>query len=675
MYDGTVRCWGKGADGRLGNGRTSDSASLVTVEKTVGTTNSTLGDIMQVASGGEHTCALDEGGEVWCWGKTEGGRLGYTPSSSQAHMTRAQKVSGLSDIVHISAGGAHTCALDLSAQVQCWGEGGSGQLGNNLTDDSTTPVTVKAASGNSAADLSSVAWLDAGRNHTCAVLTSGQVWCWGEGSDGRLGDNASVNRSYAVSVKAQSGSAVTIVENISQKSLFTCAAVSSKDAKRCWPSSWVSDENLSNTLLLSRALQSGLPSQSSVGNSYHCAFTSSGKTKCWGQPSLTAHFGVSGSVITSPSTVRTSSQDVVGVDYIVGGGSFCSVSSMGRQTCQGYMNINKQQGSTTVSMGTINGKIFQQVSGNYSVLCGVLPSGEVDCVGSCSHGQLGHFAASSPDTDCVSSSFKRVKTAASGNPPLVGAMRVTVSAGSACAIMEDKRVMCWGSEQYGKLGNGASLSSTKISLAVPVRRTESSQPLQGVVQLAAESQERLDSTSWCALMDSGRVKCWGEGGRSGEETGEMGTGERRGDSSIPLDVVTAARTSTNPNPPVLTGVVQITGGENHYCALLKSGQVWCWGYGVRGRLGDGHSGRTHYVPYAAPVLSQRSPAVSLTGVAEVSANDWSVCALLLSGEVKCWGRNTAAGVLGTRDERNTSVSIPKDVFAGPTGTALFNIFD
>jgi alpha-tubulin suppressor-like RCC1 family protein len=103
-------------------------------------------------------------------------------------------VTGLSsNVTAIAAGGSHTCALTTAGAVQCWGSNASGQLGNNSTTNSQLPVAVTGLSS----DVTAIA---AGQSHTCALMTSGAVQCWGDNEDGQLGNNSTTNSSVPVTV-------------------------------------------------------------------------------------------------------------------------------------------------------------------------------------------------------------------------------------------------------------------------------------------------------------------------------------------------------------------------------------------------------------------------------------------------------------------------------------------
>ena len=105
---------------------------------------------------------------------------------------------GLSGATALAAGGAHTCALLQTGTVQCWGRNESGQLGDGTTTNRLTPVAVSGLRG--------VTALAAGGAHTCALLQTGTVQCWGRNFAGQLGDGTSGgSRATPVAVRGLSG--------------------------------------------------------------------------------------------------------------------------------------------------------------------------------------------------------------------------------------------------------------------------------------------------------------------------------------------------------------------------------------------------------------------------------------------------------------------------------------
>ena len=138
------------------------------------------GSISKV-TGMYHSCALLSSGAVKCWGNNSSGQLG--DGTMPTPRTTPVDVSGLSSgVTAITAGYLHTCALLSTGAVKCWGQNGYGQIGDGTTTTPrTTPVDVSGLS-------SGVIAISAGYYHSCALLSSGAVKCWGYNPYGQIGD-------------------------------------------------------------------------------------------------------------------------------------------------------------------------------------------------------------------------------------------------------------------------------------------------------------------------------------------------------------------------------------------------------------------------------------------------------------------------------------------------------
>ncbi len=172
------------ATGQLGDGTQTDSLVPVDV---VGLASG----VAALAANGGFSCALTDGGGVKCWGVNGVGMLGDgTTTNRLAPVDTAGLASGVSGL---AAGGAHACALTVGGGVKCWGYNGTGQLGDGTTTNRLTPVDVSGMT-------SGVSLITGGGDHTCALVTTGEVKCWGYNVRGQLGDGTTTNQSTATPV-------------------------------------------------------------------------------------------------------------------------------------------------------------------------------------------------------------------------------------------------------------------------------------------------------------------------------------------------------------------------------------------------------------------------------------------------------------------------------------------
>ncbi len=174
-----------------------------------------------VSAGENHTCATDNNSSATCWGRGSYGRLGYSSSGTSNKYTPIS-VSGISTATAVSSGGSHTCAVLSSGTVKCWGLGSYGRLGNGSTSNQYTPVSVSG--------ISTATSVSSGGSHTCAVLSSGTVRCWGLGSYGRLGYSSSGTSTQYTPVSV---SGISTAAAVSAGGSHTCAVLSSGTVK-CW---------------------------------------------------------------------------------------------------------------------------------------------------------------------------------------------------------------------------------------------------------------------------------------------------------------------------------------------------------------------------------------------------------------------------------------------------------
>jgi alpha-tubulin suppressor-like RCC1 family protein len=206
-----IACWGANGDHQLGDGGASPS--------TVPNEVSGIANGTSISSGYYDSCTIRAGGTVACWGRNTEGELG---NGSTAPSMVPTAVSGLTDATQVATGLGHTCALRATGAVVCWGADFDGQLGDGSSNTSSSvPVAVSG--------ITNAIAIDAGTLHTCAVLSSGGVTCWGSNTYGQDGDGSSGN-AHGTPVMV---SGITDATAVTAGNEHTCA-LRSGGAMACW---------------------------------------------------------------------------------------------------------------------------------------------------------------------------------------------------------------------------------------------------------------------------------------------------------------------------------------------------------------------------------------------------------------------------------------------------------
>jgi len=268
--NGAAKCWGENYAGQLGVGTTSYLQIVgLTPLNVIGLANG----VKTITAGKEHTCALLMSGEVKCWGQNQYGQLG-DGTYYAGHRTPMPVVGLPSDIVAISAGRFHNCALTSGGEVFCWGQNTNGQLGDGTTTRSSTPVKVGFSN-------KTIIQISAGYSHTCAVSSGGEAFCWGANGSGRLGDGTSVQRLTPTVVSGLTSG----VKSISSGLDHTCALMTNGDLK-CWGNNAEGQIGDGTTVTrLTPTKVTGLTEniiRVSSGYLHTCAVNKSGGVSCWG---------------------------------------------------------------------------------------------------------------------------------------------------------------------------------------------------------------------------------------------------------------------------------------------------------------------------------------------------------------------------------------------------------
>jgi alpha-tubulin suppressor-like RCC1 family protein len=535
-----------------------------------------------VAAGERHTCAVLSSGHVDCWGGNEEGQLGNGRSGSKAGSATPVEVQGISNASQVTAGGEHTCALLSGGQIDCWGDNSYGDLGNGTTSDSDTPVEVHG--------ISNAIQVTAGAHHTCALLSDGRVDCWGDGFYGQLGNASTSDSDTPVEVQGVSNAI-----QVTAGTWHTCALLSGAHID-CWGDGSYGElgngaegeSAKSDTPMEVQGIGSAI--QVTAGGFHTCAVLSGGHVDCWGEN----FYGELGNGMTRKSDTPVEVQGITdAVQLTAGERHTCAVLSGGHVECWGENGWGELGDGTTSDSDTpVEAQGISdanQLTAGSGFTCALLSTGRIGCWGNNYYGQLGNGGKGESDVP--------VEVQAISN-----ASQVTAGGYHTCALLSRGHVDCWGASEAGELGNGTT--------------GDSDTPVE-VLGIGNSTQVTAGSFHTCALLSGGHVDCWGA-----NEAGELGNGT--GGESAESDTPVKVRGISN--------ATEVTAGSGYTCALLSSGHVDCWGENEYGELGNGKSGDE--ADSHTPVEVQ-----GISSATEVKAGDEHACALLSSGHIDCWGEN------------------------------------
>ena len=588
----------------------------------------------RIDAGAEHTCVVTDDGQVSCWGTNQSGQLGVSGVLRSLTPTGPVALPAPGRAQAVATGEDHTCALLAAGQVSCWGDDSDGQLGNgpvNTTLEVPSPPIALPSPGTARA-------ITAGYKHTCVVLTDGGVACWGDNNWGQLGTGVfGLDADAPVRIVLPGPGTATAV---AAGTYNTCALLTDSTVT-CWGSD--SSQQLGNGPTMGDqdlaqppvALPSpGRARAIAIGDAHVCAVLTSGGISCWGEDG-------DGQLGNGP--VVTADGDVPGPPLALPGGQTaisvtggdkhtCAVLADGAVSCWGANDRFQLGDGTDVDFVDVP-ELSAVTSGASAVVAGethtcALVQREVSCWGNDQSGQIGNGAENGDQS--VPSTPLTVPTVASVRD-------VAVGAANACARSGAGKVSCWGDDTFGATGNGPATGALDS-------------PPEPIALTGSAVQVSVGGVSACALSANGLVRCWGA-----DFHGVLGNGAGSAQVDAPGAPITLPAPGT---------AAQITVGFEHACALLTDSAVTCWGGDTEGELGNGAPSGNETAPPAPITLPAPGTATA------IDTGPKHVCAVLTGGAVTCWGLDSDGQLGNGASGSQTSPPAPIALPGGASATSV-----
>ena len=713
LDDGNAFCWGKNDQGQLGDGgynleflgtrnaggdvvydgRKLTPDDFSSVDLPPGRT------VLKIACGKVHTCCILDDESVVCWGGNDQGIVGNGRNSASVCKEWNDGTCGANLVpvnlgygrvaVDIATGADWSCAVLDNGGVHCWGYNGFSWLGvdslkfvGNIGDSPLEPggiVEPITFQGGKAVKIFGLA------QSRCVILDVGDVVCWGKSTNGQLGIGTEGTLSAlwerteypTVDLGGRKAFALAVgggTDNTGYLVAHQCAMLSAADCEecedeiKCWGYNGQGQlgygdkraRGLTRGDFVNDVVDLGSPgvhpafelggydrapeptqpdviNSLAIGNYHTCAILAMGRVVCWGNH----QYGQLGTLATANAHVGR------------------AVGSISKATPVffGY------DASKRPEMGTFFAK---KIIGGYVSSCAILEDDSLTCWGSSYFAQIGFGplnVARGSDIDDDNGLIERVPVLDSAGVP---AKIVDVCGGQhfKCAATSEGTTWCWGQDSYGQLGLGTNTKVTTYPTPVDLGADEiTGAPLRTVALTCGEH-------TVCAVFDDGRAKCWGR-----NYYGQLGYGT--GTFSDDFNVGGAAGEMGDALPFLRIGegrrVMKMSAGVSHFCAILDTHRLKCWGRNFAGVLGLNRNdvavtlANEHGTPH-----DERETIVDFGDdafcrplrVVDVASMMYSSCALFETGQVKCWGQNDAHSVGG-----QLGLGVPRTDAGGAFGDA------
>lgn len=673
---GVLKCWGSNNYGQVGDNSTVDKPSPTVID--AGTTYS----FVNVAD--DNACGITTAGVLKCWGNNGYGQLGDGTGLNKLVPTIIDPGVNYTTI----ATGQTTCGITSLNVLKCWGYNLDGSVGDNTLVNKLSPTVIDAGTNYSKITLDNSSL----NLSTCGITSGGVLKCWGDNSYGQLGDNTTVSKKVPTVIDAGVSYA-----SVSLFSYHACG-ITSGGVLKCWGYNLLGTVGNGTTINQKTPviIDTGqLYSQVSVGNSTICGITISNKLKCWGENS-NGELGI-GSIV-SPQTIPVSvdpasdyssifistntfpntnfALTTTGVLKALGSGNngdsnmatnilspilsdinldfknifsnhdynaaafqnFCALGLNNKLYCKGkntYNNLGDGSAQNKANFSLVDGDAsYSYVSNSYLHSCGLTDSWIVKCWGKNTNGQLGDgTTVAQPQPKIIDSSNRYISIITANSYDLLMGRY-----SSTCGITTTGVLKCWGSNNFGNLGDGTTTNRTSPVI---------------IDSGTSYIKIQTNALTTCGITSANKLKCWGNNG-----FGQIGNGTTVQNPSPQL-----IDSSTNYSDIFVPPATCFAGScMFSVCGITTANDLKCWGYNMSGVVGDGTTATK-----TSPVLIDSGNKYSKIFI-DVNSTAYGI---MTNGALKAWGSNSSYQI---GDGTNTTKLTPTLIDSGTSYRTLYSNF-
>ena len=591
---GRLFTWGDNGSGRLGDGTTTSKLVPTEISERFNLTESEK--IVNISMGGNHASALTSSGRLFMWGSNTSGQLGdgtITSRSLPTEITHHFQMALNEHITGVSLGMNHSAAISSLGRMFIWGHNGSGQLGDGTLIQKSYPIDITSQFG--LAFNEKIVSLSLGATHSSAVSSGSKLWTWGDNGSGRLGDGTTINKTTPVEVKSQEPDLVLTQSYDYGIDIIPYAPIQEGSTFSGW----------SLTIDMSTGYEfETMPAR-------HLVLYAKWETNAYDMKFQIFEDYQSLATITmhaNETIIQISSGDL----------HAAALTSLGRVFSWGSNTYGQLGDGTTVDrLKPVDVTPYFNLNGNEKIIgislgayhsSAVTSTGRLFTWGTNGYGQLG-------DGTTMTKTLPMEITNQFGLTVDEKIKEVSLGANHSSALTSDGRLFVWGWNMYGQLGDG-----TLVNRLTPQEITH---------QMNLASNEKITSTALganhsSALTSHGRLLTWGW-----NIYGQLGNGTII-DQLNPQDITSQLTLEVGET------IHSIYMGDVHSSSLTTTGRVFTWGNNSFGQIGDG----TQTLRNTPTEITSKFTLASNEKIISLSLGYVHTSALTSLGKVFVWGDNS-----------------------------------